>query len=348
MGQVSGLVSKCGIDCGACPWGPYPRRGMTAEDFERYRNNAKRILGYMPIKTACQTCQTPDTKLPKGSKLPNRNCLIRQCVGKTGATNCAYCSRFPCETAKGTAGVWNREKIEAKLGMPLTEEEFHTFVEPFEAIKRLMTIRASLKQTEILEPAKAPTPEIRIADLPDNLPFPKKEIESFKMVHKLLTILERSSLRLRDTDTFAQHHQLEKRRAHVQRFLWILGRHGKLEKEKGVGLVLDAGTFEANRGSEKALAIWPFLKDNVFEVLSELGICCERIALKGVKEEDLVTGTGYLRSRGWTVKMSFREEIGGTAALKALQTLTQRLEEKHGKRAVQHLRAADMRILCEP
>jgi hypothetical protein len=74
---MSNLVAKCGIDCGACPWGPYPRKGMTAEDFERHRNNAKRILGYMPIKTPCSTCQTPDAKIPKESKLPNRKCLIR-------------------------------------------------------------------------------------------------------------------------------------------------------------------------------------------------------------------------------------------------------------------------------
>ena len=347
MVRVSDYVSKCGIDCGACPWGPYPRKKMTAEDFERYRNNAKRILGYMPIKTVCKKCQTPDTRIPKGSKLPNRKCLIRQCVDKTGATNCAYCSQFPCETAKATAGAWNREKIEAKLDGPLTEEEYHTFVAPFEAIKRLESIRASLDPEEILEPANAPMLETRTTALPENLPYSKEERESFKAVHNLLTILERSSLGLRDTDTFAQHHQLEKRRAYVLRFLWILGRYGKLEEKEGAGLVVDAGTFEASRGSEKALAIWPFLKDSVFEVLSELGVCCERVAIEGAKEEDLVTSTGYLRRKDWAVKMSFQKKTGGAAAIKALQILAQRLDEKYGKRAFQHLRTADMRILLE-
>ena len=289
---------------------------MTAEDFERYRNNAKRILGYMPIKTVCKKCQTPDTRIPKGSKLPNRKCLIRQCVDKTGATNCAYCSQFPCETAKATAGAWNREKIEAKLDGPLTEEEYHTFVAPFEAIKRLESICASLDPEEILEPANVPMPETRTTALPENLPYSKEERESFKAVHNLLTILERSSLGLRDTDTFAQHHQLEKRRAYVC-------------------------------AREKALAIWPFLKDSVFEVLSELGVCCERVAIEGAKEEDLVTSTGYLRRKDWAVKMLFQKKTGGAAAIKALQILAQRLDEKYGKRAFQHLRTADMRILLE-
>ena len=344
---MSKLVAKCGIDCSACPWGPYPRKGMIAEEFERYRNNAKRILGYMPIKTPCLTCQTPDSKIPKGSKLPNRKCLIRQCVDKTGVANCAYCSRFPCDTVKATGGVWNRKNIEEKLGAPISDEEYHAFVEPFEGISRLEAIRASLKPEEIVEPAKVLTSETRIADFPENLPFSKEETASFKAVHKLLATIKRSSLGLRDTDTFAQQHRLENRRAHVLRFLWILGRYGKFEKEKSARLVVDARTYEANRGSEKTLAIWSFVKDTVFKVLSEFGVCCERVALKGVKEEDLATGTGYLRSKGWVMKISFEEKIGGTAALKALQTYTRRLDEKYGKKAFQHFSDANMQILFE-
>jgi len=320
---------------------------MTAEEFERHRNNAKRILGYMPIKTPCLICQTPDSKIPKGSKLPNRKCLIRKCVDKTGVANCAYCSRFPCDTVKATGGVWNRENIEEKLGAPISEEEYHAFVEPFEGISRLEGIRASLKPEEIVEPAKVSTSETRIDDFPENLPFSKEETASFKAVHKLLATIKRSSLGLRDTDTFAQQHRLENRRAHVLRFLWILGRYGKFEKEKSAHLVVDARTYEANRGSEKTLAIWSFVKDSVFKVLSEFGVCCERIALKGVKEEDLATGTGYLRSKGWVMKMSFEEKVGGTATLKALQTYTRRLDEKHGKKACQHFSDADMKILFE-
>jgi len=109
---VSKLTSKCGMDCGTCPWGPYPRQNMTAEEFGQYKKRAKEILGYTPMKTPCPTCQTLDEEIPKGSKLPPRNCLVRQCVDKTGIENCAYCSRFPCEQAKDTSGAWNRQKFE--------------------------------------------------------------------------------------------------------------------------------------------------------------------------------------------------------------------------------------------
>lgn len=344
---MSNLVAKCGIDCGVCPWGPYPRKGMTAEEFERFRINAKRVLGYMPIKTPCLTCQTPDSKIPKGSKLPNRKCLIRQCVDKTGVANCAYCSRFPCDTVKATGGVWNRETIEEKLGAPISEEEYHAFVEPFEGISRLEAIRASLRPDEIVEPARVLTSETRVADFPENLTFSKEQTASSKAVHKLLATIKRSSLGLRDTDTFAQQHRLEDRRAHILRFLWILGRYGEFVKEKSPHLVVDATTYEANRGSEKTLAIWSFVKDTVFKIISEFGVCCELVALKGVKKEDLATGTGYLRSRGWVVEMSFEETIGGSSALKALQSYTRRLDEEYGKKAFQHFSDADMRVLLE-
>jgi hypothetical protein len=344
---VSKLVAKCGIDCGTCPWGPYPRKGMSAEGFERFRSDAKRILGYMPIKTPCLTCQTPDSEIPKGAKLPNRNCLIRLCVDRSRMSNCAYCSRFPCDTLKATAGLWNRRSIEKKLGSPISENEYHGFVEPFERLCCLEAIRASLKPEEIVEPAKATTSETRIIGFPENLPFSKEETASLRAVHKLLTTVLRSSLGLRDVDTFAQHQKLESRRAHVLRFLWILGRYGKLKKEKDVYLTVDAGTYAANRGSEKSLAIWSFVKENVFKVLSEFGVCCELVALEGVREEELATGTGYLRNRGWVMKMSFEERIGGATALEGLQTCTRRLEEKRGKKAFKHFSEADMHILLE-
>jgi hypothetical protein len=342
------LVSKCGMDCYACPWGPYPRKSMTAPEFERHRNDAKEILGYMPIKTPCVTCQTPDDKIPKGTKLPNRRCLIRQCVDKTGVANCAYCFRFPCDTLKATAGVWDRKAIEEKHGSPLSEEDYHVFVEPFEGTSRLEVIRASLKPEEIIEPAKISTAETKVVDFPENLPFSKEETVALKAVHGLLASLQRASLGMQDADTFSQHHKLEDRKAHVFRFLWMLGRYGKFEKGKKTHLVIEARTYIANRGSEKTLAIWAFLKGTIFSVLSEFGVTCERVALEGVKEENLTTGTDYLRYTGWIIRMSFDEKIGGPAALEALQAYTRRIDEMYGKKAFQYFRDADMRIFTEP
>jgi len=343
---MTNLVSKCGIDCCVCPWGPYPRKDMTAEEFEHYRKKGKDILGYMPIKNPCVTCQTPDEEIPKTTKLPNKKCLIRQCVDKTGVTNCAYCSRFPCDTLKATAGLWNRKSIETKLGAPISEKDYHSFVEPFEGLIRLSTIHSSLKQNEIVEPANVPKSKTRIVKFPDNLHI-KEDLVSFKAVHNLLLIIEASSLGINNTDTFAQQYKLEKQKEHILRFLWILGNYGKFEKKNSSYLVVDAETYYVNRGKEKTLSIWSFVKDIVFKFLAEFGVCCERVVLKGVKIEDLTTGTGYLRKRGWVMKMSFEDKTVGNAALKALQTYAKKLDKKYGSRAFQHFRDADMTILVE-
>jgi len=89
------------------------------------------------------------------------------------------------------------------------------------------------------------------------------------------------------------------------------------------------------------------VEETVFDVLGRFGVLCERVALKGAKQEDLATGTGYLRSKGWIMKMSFDKQIGGTKALKALQIYARRLDEKHSRKAFQRFLEADMEVLCE-
>ena len=343
---MTNLISKCGIDCCVCPWGPFPRKDMTFEEFEQYRKKGKEILGFMPIKTPCVTCQTPDEKIPKTTKLPRKKCLIRQCVDKTGVVNCAYCSCFPCETLKATADLWNRKRIEAKLGGPISEKDYHSFVEPFEGVIRLSAIHSSLKPNELVEPVKVAKSKIRIVEFPDNLPV-NKDLASYKAVHKLLLTIGTSSLGLNNPDTFAQQHKLENQKSHILRFLWILGNFGKFEEKNSSYLGVDAETYYLNRGKEKTLSIWSFVENVIFKFLAEFGVCCERVVLKGVKVEDITTGTGYLRKRGWVMRMSFENKTGGDAALKALQSYVKKLDKKYGSRAFHLFRKADMTILLD-
>jgi hypothetical protein len=244
---------------------------------------------------------------------------------------------------KATADLWTREKIEAKLGAPLSEEDYRSFVEPFEGLTRLNAIHASLKPDEIVEPAKVATSKTRIVEFPKKLSL-TEGASSFEAVYNLLTSLENSSLGLKDTDTFAQQHKLENRKAHILRFMWILAAYGRFERESA-SLVVDAETYYVNRGKEKTLSIWSFVEDVVFKVLAEFGVCCERVALEGVKVEDLTTGTGYLRKRGWLTRISFKENVGGVDALKAIQTYAKRLDKTYDSRAFRLFRQADMTVL---
>ena len=66
----------------------------------------------------------------------------------------------------------------------------------------------------------------------------------------------------------------------------------KFEKRNSSYIVVDAETYYVNRGKEKTLSIWSFVKYIVFKFLAEFGVCCERVVLKGVKIEDLTTVQG--------------------------------------------------------
>jgi|GEM_PF-350500 len=345
---MSDLIAKCGMDCGTCPWGPYPRQSMTTEEFEQYKKRAKKILGYTPMKTPCPTCQTSDEEIPKGSKLPPRNCSVRQCVDRAGVKNCAYCSKFPCEAVRSIAGAWSRDFFEKKHGVRISEEDYRAFIKPFEGLKRLEKIRASLSPNEIVEPPIVPQLKTKVIDFPEHLPLSKNEIAAFKALHRVLANIKRSSLGLKDTDTFAQQQKLKNRISHFLRFIWIFGRFGNFQTEKnGACLVVDAKTYIDNRGNEKALATWPFVKDVVFNILSEFGVHCERVMLKGVKEKDLTTPGGYLRSKGWIMRMKFDGNAGGVTTLKALQTYARKLDDNYGRKAFRYFSNVDMRVLSE-
>ena len=164
----------------------------------------------------------------------------------------------------------------------------------------------------------------------------------------MLSAIQCSSLGLRDTDTFAQQHKLEKHKAHILRFLWIFGNYGNLEKETEAHIVVDAETYLANRGKEKTLSIWSFVECVVFKGLSSFGVICERVALERTKTGELTTGTGYLRNRGWVMRIAFNEKAGGATALKTLQAYAKKLDKEYGSKAFKRFQAADMTVLLEP
>ena len=88
------------------------------------------------------------------------------------------------------------------------------------------------------------------------------------------------------------------------------------------------------------------MKDVVFKTLTEFGVRCERLVLNGIPEEELVTGTGYLRKRGWLMKLWFEEDVGHTT-LKALHIYASELKRRFGSKAFKRFRRADMRGVFE-
>jgi hypothetical protein len=223
----------------------------------------------------------------------------------------------------------------------MTDEEYYDFIEPFEGLKRLERIRTTLSPDEIVEAKTVPLLKAKVVDFPDEISG--LQSASFKQVHSTLSTLKRSTLSGEDADLAPQQHRLKTRVKTLFRFIWILTTFGELEETDAGALVVDAKTFQKNKGSETVLSRWDALEQMVFPTLAKVNVQAELVELA----EEWKVPTGYLRSKGWEMKLVFTKKSGGIASLEALQTYGKKLNEKYGKRAFRYFLDVDMRALTE-
>lgn len=334
------------MNCAKCPWSPITRKQISDEEFPKFRKQAKAILGYTPTEKPCLLCLTPDEKISQKDSTHwharfRKGCQVRNCVTRMGIKNCAYCSRFPCDVEKAHGGSWTRETYENLHGRPITDEEYYAFIEPFEAVNRLERIRAKLSPNEIVEAPTVPLLKAKIVNFPDSLAGPQSA--DFKQLHSMLSTLKESMLTGVDADLAIQQHRLKNRVKYLFRFLWIFAVHGKLQETNGQTLVVDPETYKGNRGSETGLMSLSVLENIIFPNLVKVGVKARIVELA----KDWKVPTGYLRMRGWEMKIAFSKKIGSVASLKALQAYGNALEEKYAKRAFQYFANVDMTVLAE-
>jgi len=322
------LFGKCGANCGHCP--AYKENAKTDEARQRGCDGWHKYLGFRttPDRMYCDGCQTPDGKNPV---LLNSRCIVRKCAITNGLANCAYCSKYPCEDLSQDL---DRKRIEARLGSPMSEEDYLAFIEPYEGDKHLSKIRALLKPEHIVDP-KVPTAKMRIVDFPDDLPFSKEETSAFESLHKLLADIKSMS-----GDTYARQTVIKKRMQWILKFLWVVGLYGEL-----------GNSYIAVDGEEISAQKIPYWMDldivrRHFEILKELGVHCEHVPLTKRKSSWLTT-RGHLREKGWFMRMSFDSKAGGIATLKAFKSYVTKLGEKHGEKAFRHFSNVNMQVLSE-
>jgi hypothetical protein len=229
------------------------------------------------------------------------------------------------------------------MGEPMSDEDYRTFVEPFEGVKRLQKIRSTLSPDQIVEVIVEEPLKLKVMDFPESLPYSPGETKGFKAIHILLAGVKQSSLGLKDTDVLPQQHRLKSRIAHLLRFLWIFALYGKFKAENGGYLVVDSEVYLDNRGGERGLGTWTTVKDIVLKNLEAFGVHGELVELA----EGWATPTMSFRKQGWEMKLSFDDKIGGLATLKAFQEYARKLDAKYGKRAHRYFKNADMRMLIE-
>ncbi len=323
------LFSKCGCNCGHCP--SYKENLLTDEDRRQCAEGWAKYIGYRPTPEklrACVGCQAPDDE----NAVRYQSCYVRKCALRNGVETCAHCSAYPCEDVPRVSfAADQREKIAARLGTPVPEEDYLAFIEPYEGIKHLDAIRASLAPGDIVEMTTVFV-RPRIVAFPDDLSFSEERATPFEHLHRLL-----ATVVVAEGVSYARQTVLQRRRRHLLKILWAFGLFGERKEEGGSHLVIDSETYSA----QKIQSSYSRLKD-YFKVLEEYGVHCEHAPLT---EEGWLTPGGALRKGRWFMKMSFGDDAGGASALKALQYYAARLDEKYGKTAFRYFSKANMRVL---
>jgi hypothetical protein len=217
------------------------------------------------------------------------------------------------------------------LGAPIPEDDYLAFVEPYEGVKHLDEIRASLGPEGIVEMTPVSL-EPRLADFPGDVSYAEGEKAAYEALYRLLGAIGTAG-----SIPYAWREVLKKQRRRLLKMLWAFGCFGKLGEEGGPHLVLDSEAYL----KQKIHSNYSVVKD-CFKALGEYGVRCEHIP---VEEEGWLTPTEALRKGGWYMRMSLDEDAGGVPVLEALRTYATKLDEAYGKNAFRRFSRADMQVL---
>ena len=341
-------ISKCGNYCGTCPWGCYQRARISEANWESYRDDAKKYVGFSPTAKPCQACQTPNEKLAKDVGVHNfvRGCLARECATYNGIRNCAYCSRYPCDWIEAHIGEITRESVSERLGESVPDKAYEQFIEPFQGKAHLDVIRASLSSEEIVESKTVKVPVKKIVEYPEDAKIRAIKASDLRAAHNFLSTLARTEFGLKHPDTVAGAGIIKGRRDVLFRLLWTIFQNGEL-RDGGTKLVMDGVTYsKSKRGRDPLTTL--FRANMYFEMLRTLGIRAELIQL----HDEWTTDMGFLRSvvpkthePAWELRASFTEKIGGKSTLKALKAYANELTREYEKGAYSRFSKADMQFL---
>ncbi|MFW9845799.1 MAG: DUF3795 domain-containing protein [Candidatus Thorarchaeota archaeon] len=343
------VISKCGNYCGTCPWGCYKRARLADDEWEDYRDAAKKYVGYTPTIKPCQACQTPDEKLSKDVGVHNfvRGCLARKCAIHNGVENCAYCSRYPCDWIEAHIGEISREKVEERIGEQVPDEAYESFIEPFQGKAHLDLIRAKLGEDDIVEAKPVELAVKKFIDFPKGAKLNGVNTSALRNAYEVLSELANTSFGLKHPDTMACAGIIKSRRDVIFRLLWTMIGIGNL-RAGGRRIVMDGVTYAANKKGTDPLTTLSRAEIYI-GMLRNFGIHAELVQL----HDDWTTESGYLRTHipktnkpAWEFIMSFSEDAGGAPTLKALKAYVEKLVNDFDKRAFTRFSKGDMRFLA--
>lgn len=125
---MSDIIARCGFKCNLCLI--YKDNLKSDKDRERFRDGLEKYYGdKLTLEECyCDGCMTPDSENPTRI---TTECEIRPCVIEKGLENCGYCEQYPCRILEPK--MIDYLKVKERFGGPLPEEDYITFVMPYES-----------------------------------------------------------------------------------------------------------------------------------------------------------------------------------------------------------------------
>jgi hypothetical protein len=217
-------ISLCGFDCGICP---AFKENLKSEDdrikVDKGWKNFHRTRGWVYKEQFCNGCFNIPEKSPLWS-----TCFIRKCVLKNKVKNCGYCLDYPCPRIQNLIRVINT--IAERTRKSGTQEDFKMFALPHLNETRLDEIHNQFIKTVTKSdfkpenPFTVSFPSILNLKKLSGIDINQNEIpEALQNLHSTIE----SMLRLHCRTPGGQEQEIKRKKENTK-FLWIVGRHGRL------------------------------------------------------------------------------------------------------------------------
>lgn len=226
-------ISLCGFNCSICP--AYKANLKSDEDRKTVDEGWKkfhRTRGWIYKEPYCEGCFNIPEKVPLWKK-----CHIRRCVLTNNAENCGYCLDYPCSRINNMIRV--TEAIAKRTGKTGTEEDFQKFALPFLSRSRLDEIHQGFIETTLdndYHPVNTTTIGFPSQLNPETLEGTQLEQEKFREALQNLHYALESIMTLHCKTPGGQEQELKRNKENMK-FLWVIGRYGKLLTDNDESLI---------------------------------------------------------------------------------------------------------------
>lgn len=217
-------ISLCGFNCGICP--AYKPNLKSDEDRVKVDEGWKkfhRTRGWTYKEPYCEGCFNTPENAPLWS-----NCPIRKCVLTNNVENCGYCLDYPCSRINNM--IHATQLIAKRTRENGTQDDFQKFALPHLSKSRLEEVHQKVSKTiqgAEFQPVNTSTISFPSKLNPKTLTGTQLEPEKFTEALRSLHSTLESIMTLHCRTPGGREQELKRNKDNAK-FLWVIGRHGKL------------------------------------------------------------------------------------------------------------------------